>query len=216
MKTKLIVPSLFLSGILLTASAAFAEGEAVVPAVPMEEAAAPAVSPEMQAMMQKFQEAGTPAEGHKALEPLVGSWTASVKFWMAPDAPPMEESIGSSEAQWILGGRFIEQKFTGTSMGRPFNGIWITGFDNIAKKYQTIWLDDMSTGMMVGNGSYDAATKTMMDTGSFSCPMTWGERTYRSSLKWTSDTSYTYEMYMVDPATEKEFKGMEIVYTKKA
>ena len=47
------------------------------------------------------------------------------------------------------------------------------------------------------------------------CPMTGGERAYRSVLKILSDQSCSYEMFINDPKTNQEYRGMEIVYTKK-
>ena len=198
--------SVLVSAILFTGSVAYSAENQTQP---------PQMTPEMQAMMAKWKEASTPAEGHKVLEPLIGTWDATTKWWKDANGQP-EESKGTSNAEWILGGRFIQQKYSGTSMGQPFDGIGVTGYDNLAKKYQTSWIDNMGTGMMTGSGTYDAASKSITDAGSFSCPMTGGERTYRSVLKFIDDKSYSYEMYMNDPKTGQEFRGMEIIYTKKS
>ena len=134
-----------------------------------EDAAAPAAAadkgkPAMdEAMMAKWKEASTPNENHKVLDPLVGSWNYTMKMWMAPDAPP-EESTGTQTVEWIMGGRFIEKIVSGQSMGMPFSGKEITGYDNTKKEYQTVWLDNMSTGIMMSSGSFDAATKTVIKT----------------------------------------------------
>ena len=140
-KMKLVTSSFLVIGVLAMIPAAFAEDAsqtqppAAAPAAPA--VAAPASSPEMDAMMAKWKEASTPGVGHAALEPLVGTWDSTVKWWKDPASAP-EESKGTSVVQWTFGGRFLEQKFSGTSMGQPFEGLGITGFDNIAKKYQSI------------------------------------------------------------------------------
>ncbi len=164
-------------------------------------------------MMAKWMAYATPNEHHKVLEQLVGNWETKMKAWM-PGKETAEESTGTSSVQWILGGRFIEQKFTGMHMGQPFEGMGITGYDNQKKKYQSIWLDNMGTGLMTSSLNYDEATKTFTEEGSFSCPMKDGEMKFRASIKIIDENSHTYEMFTTDEAGQ-ESKMMEILYTKK-
>ncbi len=166
-----------------------------------------------EAMMNKMKEFSTPNENHKVLDQLVGQWNLTMKWWMSADATP-EQSTGSSETAWILGGRFIEEKVSGQAMNQPFEGRGITGYDNLKKEYQSVWLDNMSTGMMTSTGSYDAATKTLTQNGSFSCPIVNGPRNFRGIIKVVDGNNYMYTMYMTDP-NGKEFKSMEINYTRK-
>ena len=188
--------------------------------VQAEEAAAPsdaAAQPDaaMAAKMEEMKKLGAPGENYKALEALVGKWKTSVKWWMSADGQP-EVSEGTSDNQWILGGRFVQETFKGTSMGQPFEGIGILGYDNIRAEYSALWLDNMATGIMVGAGQYDAATLTFSKTSTMSCPMT-GEknRTMRSVCKIVDKDHYTLEMFMNDK-DGKEFKGMEISYERAA
>ncbi len=72
----------------------------------------------------------------------------------------------------------------------------------------------MATGMMMGTGAFDAATKTLTDQGDFSCPMT-GEahRQFRTAWKVVDQNHNLYENYMRTPEG-REFKSMEIHYTR--
>jgi hypothetical protein len=164
------------------------------------------------AMMEKLKEFATPNENHKVLGTLVGNWDNTVKSWMSPDAKP-EESKGTSEIDWIMGGRFVEQEVKGTFMGQPFEGIGIIGYDNEKKQYQSIWIDNMGTGITTGSGNYDPSTKTLTDQGTFSCPAE-GQKSYRGVTKIIDQDNFTYEMFMAGP-DGKEFRAMEIVYTRK-
>jgi Protein of unknown function (DUF1579) len=101
----------------------------------------------------------------------------------------------------------------GTSMGQPFEGMGIMGYDNEKKQYQSVWIDNMGTGIMTGSGNYDPNTKTLTDQGKFSCPAE-GEKSYRAVLKMKDNDNFTYEWYMAGP-DGKEFRAMEIVYTRK-
>ena len=167
---------------------------------------------EHDAMMEKWKEYSTPNENHKVLGTLVGEWNHTVKWWMSPDAKP-EESKGTSEIEWIMGGRFIQHEVEGTSMGQPFEGMGVMGYDNEKKQYQSVWIDNMGTGIMRGSGNYDPKTKTLTDEGTFSCPAE-GEKSYRGVTKIIDKDHFTYEMYMAGP-DGKEFRAMEIVYTRK-
>ena len=182
----------------------------------MDQAKQGAMDPAMQAAMEKMKVLGAPSEGHKALEPLIGSWSYTAQFWMQPDSQP-ETMTGSVVNTLIFGGRFLKQEFSGTAMAEgqpPFEGLGILGFDNIRKEYQTVWFDNMSTSMMRGAGQFDASTSTLSDSGDFSCPVT-GEshRWYRSAWTVTDANHTTYESYSRTPEG-REFKSMEIHYTR--
>ena len=128
---------------------------------------------------------------------------------------PAEESSGTSENTWIMGGRFVQQMTTGTAMGQPFEGMGFFGYDNMKGEYTNLWLDNMSTGIMKSSSKYDAGTKSFSEEGSFPCPMT-GEtdRKFRGSMKVIDNDHLLYEMYSNDPASGKEFKSMEISYAR--
>src|SRR5687768_5057491 len=117
------------------------------------------MDPKTEEMMKKAEAAGTPGSAHKALDPLVGSWNVEVKCWMTPDAPP-RLSKGTSKSSWVLNGRFVQEDFKGEMMGKPFNGMSLTGFDNQKQKYNTIWVDDMSTSMLLSEGTAENDAKT--------------------------------------------------------
>jgi len=163
------------------------------------------------AMMEKWKVFATRNENHKVLDTLVGEWDHTVKWWMSPDGKP-EVSKGRSEIEWIMGGRFIEHAVEGTSMGQPFEGMGITGYDNEKKQYQSIWIDNMGTGIMTGSGNYDPKTKILTDKGTFSCPAE-GQKSYRGVTKIIDKDNFSFEMYMAGP-DGKEFRAMEIVYTR--
>ncbi|MEQ9619190.1 MAG: DUF1579 domain-containing protein [Deltaproteobacteria bacterium] len=167
-----------------------------------------------QEMMAKWKEYATPGENHKALDPMAGEWEYTAKWWNTPDSEP-EVSNGTSEAKWIMGDRYLKQKVEGTSMGQEFKGMGLLGYDNASKEYESVWIDNMGTGIMTGSGTYDPAARTFEYKGTYSCPMEDGkDKSYRSVTKIMSDDKYTFEMYMPGPEGE-EYRALEIVYTRK-
>ena len=167
----------------------------------------------MMKMMEQMQKATSPNENHKVFNALVGQWEHVGKWWMAADKKA-EEFKGTNINQLILGNRFLQQSAKGQMMGQPFEGIGITGYDNMKAEYTSIWLDNMNTGMMSATSQFDAATKTFAEKGSLSCPMT-GEKNkmFRTIWKIMDNDHYSYEMYSNGP-DGKEFKNMEILYSR--
>ena len=166
-------------------------------------------------MMEKMKAAATPGEQHKMLADMAGSWNYTSKMWEAENTAP-EETKGSSKMKMILGGRFLQQEIKGKAMGTNFEGIGVTGFDNIKNQYQTTWMDTMSTSIMKGTGSFDAASKTIKESGTFTCPTTGKEEKYRSEWKMIDKNNMVYAMYGTGmDGKGPEFKTMEITYKRR-
>jgi hypothetical protein len=174
---------------------------------------APAMTPEQQAMMARMNDYTTVTEKHELLKSMAGIWKTDAKFWMAPNTPP-EESQGTSENVVIMDGRFLEQNFNGTAMGKPFEGRGFLGYDNMRKEYTSIWFDNMATGIMTGTSQYNPQTKTLTEEGSMSCPISnETHRWYKAVTTFIDPDHYKYETYMKDEKGQ-EFKGMEINYNR--
>ena len=176
---------------------------------PKKAAAGP---PDEKAMMEAMTKAGTPGDAHKKLEPFVGTFDTRVKMWMDP-SKPAEESSGISENKWVLGNRWIEQRFEGTFMGQPFSGIGYTGYDNVKKKYVGTWMDSASTAMMTSMGTADASGKMTM-VGMMDDPMTRKSMKVTSKITMPDKDTQIMEMWCPGP-TGKVYKMMEITYTRK-
>jgi hypothetical protein len=162
--------------------------------------------------MKVWQEYMTPGKMHEGMAATTGDWTYESTMWMAPDTDPVT-SKGTMTSEMLLGGRYMKQVHKGEMMGMPFEGINIVGFDNAKQKYVSTWMDNMGTGMMTAEGTYDEATKSINMTGSYFDPMTKTNLEFREVVKMVSDKEQHMEMYMLNEG--KEFKNMEIVFTKK-
>ena len=208
MKTSKLMGMLVLAGSICVNAAFAADEKAATPAASEQK-----MSPEMQAKMAEMEKYTTPNENHKQLETFIGNWKVSMQCWMTGDAKP-EMSEGTSSIRWIMGGRFFQEDFKGMSMGKPFEGMGIVGYDTIRGEYTSTWLDNMATGIMVGSGQYDAATNTFNENSTMSCPLTMEKhRSMRSVIQSVDADHVTREMYMKDK-DGKEFKMMELHYER--
>ncbi len=171
----------------------------------------PGMSAEQAAEMQAWMKSSIPGPEHKQLEYMVGNFDVAVKSWMDPTAPPME-SKGTSTAEWILGGRWVRHTFTGDFMGMAFEGRGITGFDNIDKKYVSIWVDTMMTGLMHDTGTYDPASRTFTFTGEFKSPLGKIVKS-RTTIRVNSNDQHLMNMYHTEQ-DKPETKVMELTYNR--
>lgn len=172
----------------------------------------PQMTPEQQAEMEAYMAAGAPGAPHKALAESVGTYDLAIKSWGEPGAPPME-STGTAVRTMGLEGRVLIEELTSSMMGMPFTGQAMMGYDNVSGKYWSTWIDSMSTGIMVSEGSCDAE-QTCSLSGSYNDPIRKGPVTLRMTSRWTSPTTELFQMYGPDK-DGKEMKMMEMTYTKK-
>ncbi len=160
--------------------------------------------------------AGTPGEEHKKLAEAAGTWHGKVTMWMAPDTEPMPTSECTAKITPIMDGRFTKCEWTGEMPGMgPYNGFGLTGFDNVTKKYTSIWIDNHGTGMMQGEGERSAGGKVLTLTYTHSCPITKKPAEIRSVETVTGPNTKTLEMFATEPKSGKEYKMMRAELTKK-
>lgn len=161
---------------------------------------APEGQQDMEAMMQAFAEAAEPGEEHALLATLVGEWAATAQFSM-PGGEEMQ-SEGKSSNQMVMGGRFLLQNFTGEMMGQPFKGISYTGYDNLAEKYQGVWMDEMATGIWISEGEADENGKILTFTGEAMDPLTRQPMPFKHVLTIDGQNKHFFDLYQPGPDGE--------------
>lgn len=172
-------------------------------------------------MMAAMMELAKPGENHKLLAGGVGTWDYKVKFWMNPDNPPVE-SAGTSVARTVMDGRYVITHHTGkmqmpgpdgAMMDTQFDGMAVEGYDNVKKKFVSSWIDNMGTGIMNSEGTYDASAKTFTYLAEYE-PMPGMKTKLRQVLKVTDPNHRILEFF--EDRGGKEVRTMEIGYTRKS
>ena len=114
-----------------------------------------------------FTTMSAPTEAHGRLKPYAGTFNAVVKMWMGPGDPT--ESSGVMINEFDLGGRYLQQTYTGDQQEGAFpnfegRGYW--GFNKTEEKYEgfngfsDIWIDNLPSVRINTNGlitRYDKA-----------------------------------------------------------
>jgi hypothetical protein len=127
------------------------------------------------AMMAEYMKAAAPGPEHARLKEFAGDWDAVVKSFN-PDGSPGSTSKGVMHAKMVLGDRFLQSNYEGEMEMAPgakmqFTGVGLSGYDKGKKKYTGVWMDTMSTAMMITEGTADA-TGTITGEGSVTDPLT--------------------------------------------
>ncbi len=166
-------------------------------------------------MMKNWETYMTPSDAHKKMASWDGSWNGDVTMWQVPDAPP-QTSKSTTVNKTILGGRYQESVHTGNMMGMSFEGRSMMGYDNAKKVFTSTWIDNMGTGMMIMEGPWDEATKTITLKGKMIDPSAGNatELDVRETYKIIDDKNHVMEMFC-NGKDGKEFKTMEIKFTRK-
>ncbi len=150
-----------------------------------------------------------PTKQHELMKKDVGKWTAEMKMYMAPDAPPMvmpatEVNTMMENDLWLL------SEFE----SGPYKGRGQFGYDPIKKKHVGTWIDNMSTQMGIMEGDYNKETGELVMYSTMYDPET--ESTYKtkSVTKYNGDDAKEFVMYRQDVKSGEWVKSMEINYKR--
>ena len=157
------------------------------------------------AMMAAMIAAATPGEPHRFLAEHTGNFIATTTSWPYPGAEPQVMTM-TVERRMDLGGRVLEERWTGDFGGAPFSGYSRTGYDNHKKHYWTTWTDNMSTGLFVAYGKEDERTGQFVFEGEATDPATGKPIPTRSVVTYADDGGETMDMYQVQAG--EEYKAM--------
>jgi hypothetical protein len=169
--------------------------------------------------MKQMMELAKLNENHKLLASMAGTWSYTVKMWMAPGAPPTE-STGTAVRKSVMEGRYLTGDYTGKfkmpgADGKMkemnFQGMSMDAYDNVKKKFISGWVDNMGTGIMIIEGTYDAATKTFTYTGEAEM-MPGMKSKMRQVIKMPDKDHMSMEFF--EDRGQGETKSMEITYKR--
>ena len=167
-----------------------------------------------EADMQACIEAGTPGPMHAHLAESIGIWNGKTTMWMGPDSEPLKSECVTTISP-MMDGKFIKVETKGEMPGMgPFNGFGLYGYDNVSEKFQSTWIDNMGTGMMIGTGDLSSDGDTLTWNFTYNCPIAKKPVKMREVERRTGKDTATLEMFGTDPKSGKEYKMMEIAMTR--
>jgi Protein of unknown function (DUF1579) len=158
-------------------------------------------------IMQAWQDFATPGAEHQWMAKGAGTWVCDSMAQMMDPAAPPAYSKASETVTIAMNGLYQLTDFSSTMMGMPMQGHSIMGFDKMKKKYVLSWIDNVGSGIVRLEGTYNEATKTLNMSGKQSDPARGMETDMRQELKYLDDNTYVMAMYGTghDGKTEEKF-----------
>jgi hypothetical protein len=123
--------------------------------------------------------------------------------------------MAPSKRRWILNGRFLEEKVSGTNFdGSPgFEAVGLLGYDNAQQRYPSAWASTMGTGTCNGVGESDSSGKRFVFTTEAHCPVQKRVVRGREEIRIETSDCVVAESYIL--VNGEEMKMMEMVAVRK-
>ncbi len=168
-------------------------------------------APSMEEMMKQYEAAAKPGPMHAWLAKGAGHWKATVKMADPATGKMGEASAGEMKSEMVFEGRYLAFDFKSTMMGQPYQGHGTTAYNNVEKRFETVWFDTMTTGIMMMTGQVDKDGKVLTVSGE--CREPGGQtKKMKQVSTWTGENSMKDEFF--DVVDGKDVKSMEIEYTR--
>ncbi len=158
-----------------------------------------------------FEKAGIVGPQHRRLAELVGTWKVTQSFWTTGNPAPKIDA-GSATYAMVLGGRHLRQDLRIDSPDKAFEALGYIGYDNMAGRYYSSWMDVNFTGLILAYGDYDAASHTYTFLGTLPGPAASKAVPLRAELKVLDADRFTYDFY--ERHDGKEALAVRLEYTK--
>lgn len=146
-----------------------------------------------------------PGPEHAVLKSMAGEWDA--KFMMGATT-----ETGSYSTKVAMNDLWLIQDYKGPFMGAEFTGHGLLGYDQAKKKYVSVWVDTMVTGIEPMEGTYDAAKKELTMSGEAPGPS--GKVRMKTVTRLQDRDHISFHMF-APGADGKEAEQFKIEYTRK-
>ncbi|MBX2921057.1 MAG: DUF1579 family protein [Chitinophagaceae bacterium] len=154
---------------------------------------------------------------HALLARSTGLWIGKGTIQFSPDALPVDAGSTILVNSMSMGGLYQVSEFRGTppsGMGMPWTGLRITGYDTARKVFTRAMIGDgQSAGSVAMEGTWDEASQSI--TMPFTKKYPSGkEENLKEVYKIIDENTEVLEIYAVDPKTKKEFKMLNVIWTR--
>jgi hypothetical protein len=167
---------------------------------------------------------GLPGPGHRALDPLIGTWKVQMSihgtFGRNPDDPPIVSEDLICQREWVAGGRYLEDTTQGTAAGGAYWRRGWLGYSNMDRRYEWVTVDAVNTTMMSYAGALGSGSKMPITmSGVFTDQGVAGEAAVgksvpmRTVIKVESNDRHVFELYFTPPG-KGEVLATRQVYTR--
>jgi hypothetical protein len=166
--------------------------------------------PSPEVLLKALADAGKPGVEHKKLQPFVGKWTFTMKFWTDPSQPPAVLK-GTIDRKWIMDGRFIQETAHGecAKTGKTFDGLGLIGYDAAQKKFSIVKACSLSGTISTGLATCDSSGNHFECVKEEYCPLTAQKIKARDEVVIESNDRIVLNLYKT--LNDREVKVGELV-----
>lgn len=169
----------------------------------------PAVGRGASAIPERY---GMPGPMHRMLELQEGVWNETAMLYSAPGAKPVtiEQQVFN---MMTMEGLFLQSTHIAMVNGRPFKAISTTGFDNTRNIFMNTWMDNMSSGMVYSEGTFDPKKNLITYTGQMQTAGSNRPIPFRQEVVFTDKDNMVVRTYMTGIGAV-EYMSMEAKMTR--
>ena len=169
-----------------------------------------------QELMEYGMRVMNPSEKHKLLERFTGNWEVETDFVMEPGSPAMKLK-SSSNAELVMGKRFVEIYTSGMVMGMPFESKQTIGHDNRKEIYTLYGIDAMGTYAVYAEGTFDEDSQTLTLYGEEDDPIFLAPRKFKFVHHFIDEDNREYELWFLTDEKGKDapYKAVSAKVTRK-
>lgn len=161
---------------------------------------------------QEWAAINKPGEIHSLLDVLVGEWDVDVLSWGSPSLQPVRSKARSSAA-WVLGYRYVREKFQGIDRGYRYEGLGFIGYDQGAQRFSSVWMDSLNTAISVATGTLDRENSILEFRGEIYDPLLGRNKETRTTIQIFDSNAYTLSLFYRSDRGE-EFRALELKYKR--
>ncbi len=145
---------------------------------------------------------------HNNLHQWAGHWREEYKIWNNPKDEPATVRL-ERDSRIEAEGKFLNSSTMGMMNNMPYEGHGIIGFDNVKQVFVKTWYDNLSTSILVLEGTINEKEKTIEYRGTTMNPMTKTPVNIRQVQDFSNPETQTLTVYMQGD-DGNEIKSMEI------
>lgn len=160
----------------------------------------------------------SPGRFHKMMSRSNGIWTGTGTMQFGSDVPPVNAGTSILINKMAMEGFYQVSEIIGNTTpgsGNLWTGLRITGYDSARKIFTRAMIGDgTAAGGVAMEGYWDEATRSITMPFKKIDPSTHQERNFKEVYRIIDDNTEVLEIYATDPITNKEFKMLNMKWTR--
>ena len=163
------------------------------------------------AVLDAWTHAWTPGKAHTRLAARAGFWKLTTRTWGDPsEEPVVTETMAVRKS--VLGGRALQEEVVGEVQGLDFQSLGYLGYDNVTRRWWSLWMDTLSTAPVFTAGTADPNATVVVLTGEYADPLTGKSRSVRTVIRFVDYDTERFEWW--ETRAGREVKTMDVLYQR--